>query len=150
MIKRVRKESDLPEKKWGSPSIQQKYSHTKLTQRSSAVCFVEFSNRCARLKMTWHTRNQWIACALEMLKMTWHTRDQWIACALEMCGSNGCKRPSADILFLHATSKSTSPLPSNLHFYTKASNSALKFCILWWTLRFSDIAVQHTPTAGTL
>ena len=65
-MKRVRKGSDLPKKKWGSPSTQQKYSHTKLTQRSSALCFVEFSYRCARLKMTWHARDQWIACALEM------------------------------------------------------------------------------------
>ena len=30
MMKRVRKGSDLPKQKWGSPSIQQKYSHTKL------------------------------------------------------------------------------------------------------------------------
>ena len=66
MMKRVRKGSDLPKKKWGSPSFQQKYSHTKLTQRSSALCFVEFSNRCAHLKMMWHARDQWIACALEM------------------------------------------------------------------------------------
>ena len=44
-------------KKWGSPSIQQKYSHTKLTQRSSALYFVEISTWCARLKMTWHVRH---------------------------------------------------------------------------------------------
>ena len=57
MMKRVRKGSDLPKKKWGSPSVQQKYSHTKLTERSSALCFVVFSNRCARLKMTmWENR----------------------------------------------------------------------------------------------
>ena len=42
MMERVRKGSDLPKKKWGSPNIQQKYPHTKLTQRSSALCFVEF------------------------------------------------------------------------------------------------------------
>ena len=29
-----------------------------LTQRSSALYFVEFSTRCARLKMTWHARDQ--------------------------------------------------------------------------------------------
>ena len=62
IMERVRKGSDLPKKKWGSPSIQQKYSH----QRSSALYFVEFSTRCARLKMTWHARDQWIASALEM------------------------------------------------------------------------------------
>ena len=39
MMERVRKGSDLPKKKWGSLSIQQKYSHTKLTQRSSALYF---------------------------------------------------------------------------------------------------------------
>ena len=42
VMERIRKGSDLPEKKWGSPSIQQKYSHIKLTQRSSALYFVEF------------------------------------------------------------------------------------------------------------
>ena len=31
MMERVRKGSDLPKKKWGSPSFQQKYLHTKLT-----------------------------------------------------------------------------------------------------------------------
>ena len=46
-MERVRKGSDLPKKKWGSPSFQQKYSHTKLTQRPSALYFVEFSTRCA-------------------------------------------------------------------------------------------------------
>ena len=74
MMKRVRKGSDLPKKKWGSPSIQQKYSHTKLTQRSSTLCFVEFSNRCARLKMMWHARDQWIACTLEMRSSNGHER----------------------------------------------------------------------------
>ena len=39
---RIRKGSDLLKKKRGSLSIQQKYSHTKLTQRSSALYFVEF------------------------------------------------------------------------------------------------------------
>ena len=58
IIIRIRKGSDLPKKNWGSPSIQQKYSHTKLTQRSSALYFVEFSTQCARLKMTWHVRDQ--------------------------------------------------------------------------------------------
>ena len=52
IMERIRKGSDLPKKKWGSPSIQQKYSHTKLTQSSSALYFVEFSTRCTRLKMT--------------------------------------------------------------------------------------------------
>ena len=33
----------------GSPCIQQTYSHTKLTQRPSALHFVEFFTRCARL-----------------------------------------------------------------------------------------------------
>ena len=47
-MERIRKESDLPKKNWESPSIQQKYSHTKLTQSSSALYFVEFSTRCAR------------------------------------------------------------------------------------------------------
>ena len=55
-MERIRKGSDLPKKKRGSPSIQQKYWHTKLTPRSSALCFVEFSTQCARLKMTWHVR----------------------------------------------------------------------------------------------
>ena len=41
-MERIREGSDLPKKKWESPSIQQKYSHTKLTQRSSALYFVEF------------------------------------------------------------------------------------------------------------
>ena len=42
-MKRIRKGSDLPKKKWESLSIQQKYSHNKLMQRSSALYFVEFS-----------------------------------------------------------------------------------------------------------
>ena len=58
IMERVKKGSDLPKKKWGSPSFQQKYSHTKLTQRSSALYFVKFSTRCARSKMTWHARDQ--------------------------------------------------------------------------------------------
>ena len=74
IMERVRKGSDLPKKKWGSPSVQQKYSHTKLTQRLSALYFVEFSTRCARLKMTWHVRDQWIACALEMRSSNGHER----------------------------------------------------------------------------
>ena len=41
-MERIRKGSDLPKKKWGSPSIQQKYSQIKLPQRSSALYFVEF------------------------------------------------------------------------------------------------------------
>ena len=38
-MERIRKGSHLPKKKWGSPIIQQKYSHTKLTQRSPALYF---------------------------------------------------------------------------------------------------------------
>ena len=34
-MERIRKGSDLPKKKWRSPSIQQKYSQIKLLQRSS-------------------------------------------------------------------------------------------------------------------
>ena len=45
-MERIRKGSDLPKKKRGSPIIQQKYSHTKLTQRSSALYFVEISTWC--------------------------------------------------------------------------------------------------------
>ena len=41
-MERIRKGSDLLKKKWGSPSIHQKYSNTKLMQRSSALHFVEF------------------------------------------------------------------------------------------------------------
>ena len=70
-MERIRKESDLPKKKWWSSNIQQKYSHTKLTQSSWALYFVEFSTRCARLKMTWHARDQWIACAPEMRSSNW-------------------------------------------------------------------------------
>ena len=40
IMERITKESDLPKKKWGSPSIQQKYSHTKLTKRSSALYYL--------------------------------------------------------------------------------------------------------------
>ena len=36
------KRKQSAEKKWGSPNIQQKYSHSKLTQRLSALYFVEF------------------------------------------------------------------------------------------------------------
>ena len=44
ITERIRKGSDLLKEKWGSLSIQQKYSHTKLTQRSSALyyMYVEF------------------------------------------------------------------------------------------------------------
>ena len=41
-MERIRKGSDLPKKKWGSPSIQQKYSQIKLPQKSSALYFFEF------------------------------------------------------------------------------------------------------------
>ena len=56
IMERIRKGSDLPKKNWGSPGIQQKYWHIKLTPRSPALCFVEFSTQCVRLKMTWHVR----------------------------------------------------------------------------------------------
>ena len=42
IMDRIRKGRDLPKKKVGSPSIQQKYSQIKLPQRSSALYFVEF------------------------------------------------------------------------------------------------------------
>ena len=41
-LERIKKGSDLPKKKWGSPSIQQKYSEIKLPQSSSTLYFVEF------------------------------------------------------------------------------------------------------------
>ena len=37
------------------------------------------------------------------LKMTWHARDQWIACALEMRSSNGRERPVLHCAFLLRT-----------------------------------------------
>ena len=37
IMERIRTGSDLPKKKWGSPSIQQQYSHTKLIQGSSTL-----------------------------------------------------------------------------------------------------------------
>ena len=42
-MERIRKGSDLPKKKWGSPCIKQKYSQIKLPQRSSAL-LVQFLN----------------------------------------------------------------------------------------------------------
>ena len=56
IMERIRKGSDLPKKNWGSLGIQQKYWHIKLTPRSPALCFVEFSTQCVPLKMTWHVR----------------------------------------------------------------------------------------------
>ena len=42
IMERIRKEVICRKKKWGLPRIQQKYSYTKLTQRSSGLYFVEF------------------------------------------------------------------------------------------------------------
>ena len=62
----MRKGSDLPEKMWVSPSIQQNYWQIKLPQRSSALYFVEF-RLGARAWNTWRgTRTSCIACAQEM------------------------------------------------------------------------------------
>ena len=74
-MERIRKVSDLPKKKWGSPSIQQKYSQIKLRQRSSALYFVEFD----------------LVRALEIHDVARAT--SCIACALEMRSSNGRERP---------------------------------------------------------
>lgn len=76
LIERLRKGSDLPKKKWVSPSIQQKYSQIKLPQRSSALYFVEF-----RLG----------ARALEIHEVALAT--SCTACAQEMRSSNGRERP---------------------------------------------------------
>ena len=59
VMERIRKGSDLPKNKWGSPCIQQKYSRTKLTQRPSALHFVECFAQCVRLMYD-------IACAYLM------------------------------------------------------------------------------------
>ena len=54
---RIRKGSDLPEKKVGVTEHPTKiFAQQVLTQRSSAIYFVEFSTLCARLKMTWYAR----------------------------------------------------------------------------------------------
>ena len=66
ITERIRKGSDLPKKKWGSPSSQQKYLHKKLTQRSSALYFVEF-RLGARAWNTWHGST----CLMNSV----HTRD---------------------------------------------------------------------------
>ena len=51
-MERIRKGSDMPEKKWGSPNIQQKIFAHQANTKSSALYFVGFSTRCVRLKMT--------------------------------------------------------------------------------------------------
>ena len=76
LMERIRKGSDLPKKKWGSPSIQEKYSQVKLPQRSSAL-YILTSFDSVR--------------ALEIYEVA--RAPSCIACALEMRSSNGRERP---------------------------------------------------------
>ena len=57
-MERIRKGSDMPEKKWGSPSIQQKYSHTKLTQSHQLYILLDF--RLGACAWKWRVNRFWI------------------------------------------------------------------------------------------
>ena len=54
IMERIRKGSDLPEKKVGFTEHPAKILAHQVKAGSSALCFVEFSTQCACLNMTWH------------------------------------------------------------------------------------------------
>ena len=76
-MERIRKERYQPKKKWGLPSIQQKYSEIKLPQSSSALYFVEFPLG-TRAWNTWRgtrhvmysVRTREVAMGANVLKLT--------------------------------------------------------------------------------
>ena len=78
------------EKKWGSPSIQQKYLRTKLTHKSSALYFVVFDSVRA-LEMpdvarawlmnsvrNWHAQQQWVRTSLKTFANSLNMQKHWI------------------------------------------------------------------------